>query len=378
MHLVKVQWLRARSETEQVPSVKQIPPREKDLHPIDGRYPIAPVKPAPRGGGGSMSFLAELRAELVRAKERVELLERVIAFYSEDDLNGAQGAQGRRQKQAPRDTAAKQTRTRAGAAEAAQARSAQPVETEKGTPPSTPRSPAKHHPKPDEVPRGQKWCGTCETTKPRAEFGKNTAHKDGLQTACKPCMAEHQRRGRERKAKAEGRQLRRSPNRKAEEPDPVRAIAAKGKRCPRCGVVRDADEFVLETGRILVTCTRCLDVVRNHVEGLGELHKAEHAARLARIQRRVVQRPNRRKGHVDGPYVRCLVARAPQSAADTKLTVHATCGAVVLAGDERDHLDDVHGMAGGDVAQLFEPIAAGGGMTKKRTSGSARGSEGRP
>lgn len=46
MHLVKVQWLRARSETERGNSVQQIPPTEKDLHPLDGRYPIAPVRPA--------------------------------------------------------------------------------------------------------------------------------------------------------------------------------------------------------------------------------------------------------------------------------------------------------------------------------------------
>src|SRR5687767_13943355 len=108
----------------------------------------------------SPTFMLELRAELDRTRERVELLERVLGFYEEEgSLNGAPGARGRRQKKA-RDTAARPPRTRAGAAEAAQARFAQPVETEQGKPPSAPRSPAngarKHHLAPTDLHAGKK------------------------------------------------------------------------------------------------------------------------------------------------------------------------------------------------------------------------------
>lgn len=52
MHLIIVPWLRARSGAERGISAQQVPPTEQRLHtppqPIDGRYPIAPVRPAPR------------------------------------------------------------------------------------------------------------------------------------------------------------------------------------------------------------------------------------------------------------------------------------------------------------------------------------------
>lgn len=35
-----------------------------------------------------------------------------------------------------------------------------------------------------------KRCRKCGETKPRSEFHKNRAHKDGLQSYCKPCQME--------------------------------------------------------------------------------------------------------------------------------------------------------------------------------------------
>jgi hypothetical protein len=38
-----------------------------------------------------------------------------------------------------------------------------------------------------------KICGSCKKEKPKAEFSKNASKKDGLQSNCKACDAEHQK-----------------------------------------------------------------------------------------------------------------------------------------------------------------------------------------
>lgn len=48
MHLIVVPWLRATPDAERDISAQQIAPRRQHVHAIDGRYPIAPVRPAPR------------------------------------------------------------------------------------------------------------------------------------------------------------------------------------------------------------------------------------------------------------------------------------------------------------------------------------------
>lgn len=36
-----------------------------------------------------------------------------------------------------------------------------------------------------------KFCGKCKLSKPLDAFAKHAGHKDGLQTACRACFAEH-------------------------------------------------------------------------------------------------------------------------------------------------------------------------------------------
>lgn len=43
------------------------------------------------------------------------------------------------------------------------------------------------------LPEPSKHCHICDTTKPRSEFNKQTAKKDGLQTRCRQCQADHSR-----------------------------------------------------------------------------------------------------------------------------------------------------------------------------------------
>lgn len=317
----------------------------------------------------STTFIADLRSELAIAEEHVEVLRRALAWY---DKNFSEGQAAKPRASAERSRA----RTRAGAEAAPQARVVEPVGTGKGEPPSAPRSPATRPPV--HAVNGKKYCGTCETTKDVAAFAKNTSRPDGLQGRCRACCAAHlaKKNGAPRKP---GRPKKAKP---AEEPEPVRATApAAEKRCVRCDKVKRASAFSDDDGVETMTCRTCLVSLREMIDGAGELAKAEKAARLERINRRVASRNVRRHGlrHIDGPYVRCLVARAPAIAADTHLTVHATCGAVVIAGDETDHLEDVHGIRGlVVVSEYFEPIvetAEGGGrtLTTTRTSGSAPG-----
>ena len=53
----------------------------------------------------------------------------------------------------------------------------------------TPRGP--------EVPLGMKWCGTCNTVKPVAEFAAGKKQVDGLQGFCRPCGKDKQKAWRE-------------------------------------------------------------------------------------------------------------------------------------------------------------------------------------
>lgn len=310
-----------------------------------------------------MSFLAELRARLERARAHVEALERVIELEHEGQA-----------AQMPKDAEAQRIPARARVPrQAAQARSsAQPVETGKGTPPSAPRPSAtrRHHPGPDEIPTGKKWCGACERILPRAEFGVNNQKPDGLHNHCKVCKNAGQRRAREAQAKKEGRKLRRSPKKaKAEEAEPVRAL--------------EAEDLELDNE------TEPRRTILHRAGQGGELAKQEHAARMERIARRVAARKNRRHGRKqdgagNGPFTRCLFQRAPQTVGDTVLTLHSvTCGAVVIAGDEADHLSDVHDLdltaAAEQTAKYFAAIpqaAEGGGRTTTTISGSGQGSRG--
>lgn len=45
-----------------------------------------------------------------------------------------------------------------------------------------------HLVRPSGIPEGYKFCRTCETVKPLAEWSKNASASDGLQTRCKACV----------------------------------------------------------------------------------------------------------------------------------------------------------------------------------------------
>ena len=64
---------------------------------------------------------------------------------------------------------------------AQQAADAQPVADEAGGPP-----PSRRTAKPPAV-EGEKHCGSCNQSKPVAEFNKRTGARDGLQSQCRTC-----------------------------------------------------------------------------------------------------------------------------------------------------------------------------------------------
>lgn len=142
---------------------------------------------------------ADLVMALERARSHVSVLERALEVI--DLYAGAGGnAPGAR---APRDRREDAPTRRGRAAEAAHARQARPVETGKGEPPSAPRPSAKRPPRaprPADIPRGQRWCGTCETVKAVSDFARDTSKLDGLQIRCKPCSQEACRRARAKQA----------------------------------------------------------------------------------------------------------------------------------------------------------------------------------
>lgn len=83
----------------------------------------------------------------------------------------------------------------------AEARDAEPVAAGKGGPPAPQRAAKRppRAPRPTDLPRGQRWCGTCEKTLPRSEFGTDTSKPDGLAIRCLPCSREANRLQREKK-----------------------------------------------------------------------------------------------------------------------------------------------------------------------------------
>ena len=53
-------------------------------------------------------------------------------------------------------------------------------------------------PRGPETPNGMKWCGSCKTVKPVAEFANGKGQVDGLQGFCRPCGRDKQAQWREK------------------------------------------------------------------------------------------------------------------------------------------------------------------------------------
>lgn len=293
-----------------------------------------------------MNVLDQLRAALARAERVAEGLRQAITPLEQleteslaEVTNGRLIAAPRGQADEPRgETRGGRTRA-ARVSKAGQARSARPVGAgEKGRPATPPPAP------------GEKVCTKCKKPKPVTAFTFRRKSADGRHYQCKACVARYLR---EARASKTGKPVGKPRKPTDEEPEPVRADQ---KRCQRCKNVKARAEFFDEIGVERAACPPCLEYLRNRAtDGLPEV---ERAARVARIAARVAARGRRRAGPWKGKadqFVRCLLTRRPEGVADVRLRTGAelVCGAVVFAGDEADHLDDVH--AGG--AGKWEPVA---------------------
>ena len=89
-----------------------------------------------------------------------------------------------------------------------------------------------------------KTCSKCKTEKPEFSFAKSAKYKDGLFTWCKTCVSEYNKRYKvEHKANVE-------------------------KKCPYCGGLYPADQFVkMKKGRggraTVIMCRQCYDARKN-------------------------------------------------------------------------------------------------------------------
>ena len=107
-----------------------------------------------------------------------------------------------------------------------------------------------------------KTCSKCKTEKPESSFAKSAKYKDGLFTWCKTCVSEYNKRYKvEHKANVE-------------------------KKCPYCGGLYPADQFVkMKKGRggrsTVIMCRPCYDARKNpetskkRLEEIVERQKAE-------------------------------------------------------------------------------------------------------
>jgi hypothetical protein len=74
---------------------------------------------------------------------------------------------------------------------------------------------------------GQKWCRSCETTKPLTEFAGNRSAKDGLQAHCRTCQADRYRQ----KQEAQGKLVR------------PRDVPEGSKFCRTCKTIKPLTEW---------------------------------------------------------------------------------------------------------------------------------------
>ena len=110
-----------------------------------------------------------------------------------------------------------------------------------------------------------KTCSRCKAEKPEASFAKSAKYKDGLFTWCKTCTREYHRK--------------RKADLKKDAPDVE-------KKCPYCGGLYPADQFVkMKKGRggrsTVIMCRPCYDARKNpetskkRLEEIVERQKAE-------------------------------------------------------------------------------------------------------
>lgn len=107
-----------------------------------------------------------------------------------------------------------------------------------------------------------KTCSKCKTEKPESSFAKSAKYKDGLFTWCKTCVSAYNKRYK------------------------VEYKANVDKKCPYCGGLYPADQFVkMKKGRggraTVIMCRTCYDARKNpeaskkRLEEIVERQKAE-------------------------------------------------------------------------------------------------------
>ena len=107
-----------------------------------------------------------------------------------------------------------------------------------------------------------KTCSKCKTEKPESSFAKSAKYKDGLFTWCKTCVSAYNKRYK------------------------VEHKANVDKKCPYCGGLYPADQFVkIKKGRggraTVIMCRPCYDARKNpeaskkRLEEIVERQKAE-------------------------------------------------------------------------------------------------------
>jgi hypothetical protein len=115
-----------------------------------------------------------------------------------------------------------------------------------------------------EVPEGQKYCPDCKTVKVEADFGRNKAARDGLNSYCKACRSERNKRAYRKKA------YDMTPEEAAE------LIASQGGKCGIC-LVRVAKhvDHDHETGRVRgALCFSCNAALGNLKDSPALLRRA--------------------------------------------------------------------------------------------------------
>ncbi|MFI6601052.1 endonuclease VII domain-containing protein [Nonomuraea sp. NPDC050536] len=128
-----------------------------------------------------------------------------------------------------------------------------------------------------EVPEGQKFCPRCAEIKPREEFGRNRATKDGLTSYCKPCHTVVMREIKIKNHGSERNYLLKHRYGITEE-DFERMLAIQGGLCAICRVVPGTFvDHCHDTGKVRgILCFNCNN-------GLGHFRDNEADLQLAAL-----------------------------------------------------------------------------------------------
>jgi hypothetical protein len=144
------------------------------------------------------------------------------------------------------------------------------------------------------TPDGQKWCPTCASFKPVAQFPKNRANADGLAAYCKPC---HNAKSKETYTRLYGStreyHLRRRYGITGAEVDAM--VEAQGGTCAVCAGKPEHVDHDHATGEVrgvlCFNCNQALGNARDDIVVLQGLIDYLNRYRLASLRRRPTHSP---------------------------------------------------------------------------------------